>query len=256
MQIAASPLRTVWKGMPASGLRETDLYPPIKRLLEEQGYEVKSEIGAADVVALRDGDDPVVVELKTGFSLSLFHQAVDRQRVTDAVYIAVPLGAGQAFRQALHNNLGLCRRLGLGLMTVRTDDGLVQIHCDPAPYRPRRSKARRGRLLREFARRVGDPNSGGATRRGLMTAYRQDALRCVQLLHEHGPTKASEVAKRTGVEKARRLMADDHYGWFDRVRTGVYALSPKGVAALADYAEAIAALDGVAPARPSKASGR
>ena len=243
MRIAVSWFRTVWMGMAAPGLRETDLYRPIKRLLEEQGYEVKSEIGAADVLAVRAGDDPVVVELKTGFGLSLFHQAIDRQRLTDAVYISVPHGAGQAFQQALRNNLGLCRRLGLGLITVRADDDFVQIHCDPVPYRPRQSKARRGRLLQEFARRVGDPNSGGSTRRGLMTAYRQDALRCVQLLHEHGPTKGSEVATWTGVEKARRLMADDHYGWFDRVRTGVYALSPKGVAAVAEYAEAIAALD-------------
>ncbi|MEM7226032.1 MAG: DUF2161 family putative PD-(D/E)XK-type phosphodiesterase [Pseudomonadota bacterium] len=229
--------------MAAPALRETDLYPPVKRLLEGQGYEVKSEIGAADVVAVRGDEDPVVVELKTGFALSLFHQAIDRQRLTDLVYVAVPHGEGRAFRQALRNNLGLCRRLGLGLITVRSDDGLVQIHCDPAPYRPRKSKARRGRLLREFAKRVGDPNCGGATRRGLMTAYRQDALRCVRLLQEQGPTKASEVAKRTGVRKARRLMADDHYGWFDRVETGIYALSPKGVAALAEHAEAIAALE-------------
>ena len=256
MRIAGSWFRAVWIGMVASRRRETDLYPPIKRLLEEQGYEVKSEIGAADVVAVRDGGDPVVVELKTGFALSLFHQAIDRQQLTDAVYVTVSHGAGQAFGQALRNNLRLCRRLGLGLITVRAEDGLVQIHCDPTPYRPRQSKARRGRLLREFARRVGDPNSGGSTRRGLMTAYRQDALRCVQLLHEHGPTKASEVAKRTGVKEARRLMADDHYGWFDRVRTGVYALSSKGVAAVAEYADAISALGGMAPTDLSAIDGR
>ncbi len=250
MQIAGSWFRAVWMGMAASRLRETDLYPPVKRLLEGQGYEVKSEIGAADVVGVRDGDDPVVVELKTGFALSLFHQAIDRQRVTDAVYVTVPHGAGQAFQQALRNNLGLCRRLGLGLITVRLDDDFVQILCDPAPYRPRQSKARRGRLLQEFERRVGDPNSGGSTRRGLITGYRQDALKCVRLLHEHGPTKASEVAKKTGVEKAQRLMADDHYGWFDRVQTGVYALSPKGVAAVTDYAKAIAALGGSALTDP------
>ena len=238
--------------MPAPNLRETDLYPPVKRLLEGQGYVVKSEIGAADVVAIRDSDDPVIVELKTGFALSLFHQAIDRQRMTDVVYVAVPHGTGRKFRQSLRNNLALCRRLGLGLITVRADDGLVEIHCDPAPYQPRRSTARRGRLLREFARRVGDPNSGGATRRGLMTAYRQDALKCVRFLHEHGPTKASEVAKHTGVATARRLMADDHYGWFERVRIGVYALSPKGVGALTEYAEAVAALGSAAP----KATGR
>lgn len=224
-------------------IRETDLYPPIKRLLEGQGYAVKGEVGAADVVALREGDEPVIVELKTGFALSLFHQAVERQRLSDAVYVAVPHSPGKAFRQALRNNLALCRRLGLGLITVRLEDGHTQIHCDPAPYRPRRAKARRGRLLREFARRVGDPNAGGATRPGLMTAYRQDALRCAALLSANGPTKASVVAARTGVAAARRLMADDHYGWFERVATGIYALSPRGEAALGDHAQAIASLN-------------
>jgi hypothetical protein len=43
--------------MSAAKPRETELYPPVKALLEGQGYEVKSEIGAADVVAVRDGED-------------------------------------------------------------------------------------------------------------------------------------------------------------------------------------------------------
>ncbi len=38
--------------MAASGLRETDLYPPVKLLLEGQGYEVKGEIGAADAAPI------------------------------------------------------------------------------------------------------------------------------------------------------------------------------------------------------------
>ncbi len=222
--------------MAAPSIRETDLYPPIKLLLEGQGYEVKGEVGAADVVACRDGEDPVIVELKTGFSLSLFHQAIDRQNLINAVYIAVPHGQGRAFGKSVKNNRALCRRLGLGLITVRPKDGLVQIHVDPAAYKPRQSKRKKARLLKEFAKRVGDPNRGGATRQGLMTAYRQDALRCVKLLAEKGPTKAAEVAKASGVEQARRLMADDHYGWFERIQTGIYRLSPKGVQARADYA--------------------
>jgi len=193
-------------------------------------------VGAADVVAVRGAEDPVIVELKTGFSLSLFHQAVERQAITDAVYVAVPRGSGKAFQRAVRANRALCRRLGLGLMTVRLKDGLVEIHVDPAPYSPRKSKARKERLLKEFAKRVGDPNEGGATRTGLMTAYRQDALRCVKILSDHGPTKAALVARASQVEQARRLMADNHYGWFDRVATGIYALSPKGESAAADYA--------------------
>ena len=30
-------------------IRETDLYEPVKQLLEGQGYEVKGEVGSADV---------------------------------------------------------------------------------------------------------------------------------------------------------------------------------------------------------------
>jgi len=228
-------------------VRETDLYPSVKQLLEAQGYEVKSEVGAADIVAVRGDEDPVIVELKAGFSLSLFHQGVERQKLTDAVYLAVPRGNGQAFKRALLNNKMLCRRLGLGLMTIRLKDGFVEVHLDPAPYKPRQSKIRKTRLLREFSRLVGDPNTGGATRNGLMTAYRQDALRCVKVLHVCGPTKAAEVAKAANVDTARRLMADNHYGWFERVRTGIYTLSPKGYAAVDQYARELAVLS--APAK-------
>lgn len=223
-------------GMATSPVRETDLYAPIKLLLEGQGYQVKSEIGAADIVACRDDEEPVIVELKTGFSLSLFHQAIARQGLTDAVYVAVPHGSGRGFARSLKNNTAMCRRLGLGLITVRLKDGAVAVYADPAQYKPRKSRSKQVRLLREFAKRVGDPNKGGAIRQGLMTAYRQDALRCVRVLHERGPIRAMEVAKTSGVEKARRIMADDHYGWFERVRTGIYALSPRGEQAVLTYA--------------------
>jgi len=219
-----------------TSIRETELYEPVKRLLEVQGYAVKGEVGAADIVACRGGEPPVIVELKTGFALSLFHQGIERQTITDAVYVAVPRGAGGGFLKALKNNRALCRRLGLGLITVRLKDGFTEVHLDPAPYRPRKSASRKARLLREFARRVGDPNTGGATRTGLMTAYRQDALRCVRVLKDNGPTKAARVAEASGVETARRLMADDHYGWFERVSLGIYRLTPKGEQAVCDYA--------------------
>ena len=55
--------------------REQDIYPSVKALLTRQGYDVKGEVGAADVVARREGEPPVIVELKLRFSLSLFHQA-------------------------------------------------------------------------------------------------------------------------------------------------------------------------------------
>lgn len=212
--------------------RETDLYPPIKALLESQGYQVKSEIGAADVVALRGDDPPVIIELKLGFSLSLIHQCVARQSLSDDVYMAVAQGQTKGFAKAVKDNKSLARRLGLGLITVRLRDGHVQIHCDPAPFQPRKSKLRQSRLLREFARRSGDPNTGGQTRQGLMTAYRQDALKIAHYLKENGASKGAMVCAATGISTATRMMAQNHYGWFDRHARGIYRLSAQGHTAL------------------------
>jgi len=228
-------------------MKEADLYPPLKAFLEAQGYEVKAEIGACDIMALRAGDPPLVVEMKLGFNLSLVLQGVVRQALFDTVYLAVQ-APKKGWPARYKDIVALCRRLGLGLLVVTpgeaaADPGLVEAHLDPGPYLPRRNVARAGRLLREFQRRVGDPNQGGTTGIKRMTAYRQDALRCLASVAD-GPLKAAEVAKRAGVAKAATLMRADHYGWFDRVALGVYAVSPKGLAALGENADELARLGG------------
>ncbi|WP_299647960.1 DUF2161 domain-containing phosphodiesterase [uncultured Tateyamaria sp.] len=219
--------------------REIDLYPAVKAFLEGQGYVVKSEVGAADVVAMRGGEPPVIVELKLGFSLALVHQCVARMGVTDDVYMAVERGKGKRFQKAVKDMTRLCRRLGLGLMTVRLSDDLVQVHCDPGPYAPRKNAKRQGKLLKEFAARQGDPNDGGQTRVGLITAYRQDALKLAMYLYEAGASKGADVARETGVTRATTMMRDDHYGWFEKVEKGVYGLTPKGAEAVAGSGQAL-----------------
>ena len=217
-------------------MKETDLYQPVKDFLEGQGYEVKAEVGACDVLACRGEEDPVIVELKSGFSLSLFQQGIDRLRVSDAVYLAVPRKSGTAWRRSLTANVTLCRRLGLGLILVRLRDGHVEVRLDPGPYAPRKSKRRKDRLLREFARRDGDPNVGGATRTGLVTAYRQDAMRCAVHLAEHDVASGAEIAKATSVATATRILWTNHYGWFERRARGAYALTPLGRKAVEGFA--------------------
>lgn len=215
--------------------RESDLYAPVKAYLEARGYEVKGEVGAADLVARRGADDLLIVELKLRPSLSLYHQAIARLTVTDDVFIAVPKPSGRAARRLLRDNRVLCRRLGLGFITVR-EDGRVEVHCDPGPYAPRRNTTRRKTLLRDFDRLTGDPNDGGATRHGIVTAYRQDALRCAAYLAESGAEKGAIVARAARVPQATRLMRDNHYGWFERVETGIYALTAQGRQGLVDWA--------------------
>ncbi|MGJ8544326.1 MAG: DUF2161 domain-containing phosphodiesterase [Sulfitobacter sp.] len=213
--------------------RETDLYPAVKSYLEEQGYVVKSEVGAADIVALRGAEPPVVIELKLGFSLALFHQCVARLAVAEDVYMAVAHQPGKRFAKGLKDNVKLARRLGLGVITVRLRDNHLEVHCDPGPYAPRKSAVKQRRLLREFARRQGDPNDGGQTRAGLVTAYRQDALKCAVYLFELGASKGADVARAAQVPTATRIMRDNHYGWFERLEKGVYGLTPGGAEAVA-----------------------
>ena len=230
-------------------MKESDLYPAIKAYLEAQGYEVKAEVCACDVVGVRGDEAPVIVELKTGFTLALLLQGVDRLAVSDRVYLAFAVGEVVA-KNALWGKSKkeikkLCRRLGLGLISVQINqsrDDFVEVHLDPVPYVPRKNKKRQGRLLREFELRVGDPNEGGITRQTIITAYRQDALRCLKYLSHNGPTKLAELRAATGVMRAAGILQNDHYGWFERVERGVYHLTPKGATALEEFVEALADL--------------
>jgi hypothetical protein len=199
---------------------ETDLYLPVKRHLEAQGYTVKAEVKRCDVVAMRGEELPVIVELKQSLSLALLYQAVDRLAVADHVYIAV----ARPKRGVTVDATKLCRRLGLGLIVV-TSAGSVEVLADPVPYAPRPSLRRRGLLLKEFHARSGDPNVGGSTRTPLMTAYRQDAIKCLEFLKAHGPSRPRDVKSATKVDRAATILRSNVYAWFQKVERGVYALA-------------------------------
>jgi hypothetical protein len=64
-------------------MKESDLYQPLKRLLESQHYEVKEEVRDCDVLAVRGKEAPVVVELKDSLNLDVILQAVERLSLTD-----------------------------------------------------------------------------------------------------------------------------------------------------------------------------
>ena len=238
--------------------REEDLYAPVKRFLEGLGYEAKGEVRGCDVLAVRPGggaDPPVVVELKLTFTLGFVLQGLDRLAVTDLVYLAVPAGPSPSSptrRAALspaHPGVRrLCRRLGLGLLAVHAagsgpQEAWVEVVCDPGPPArrdlPRRNKARAALLLGEHARRRDDPNrGGGAGGTPLLTAYRQEALRCATLLRQHGGGPLSVALLREGAEapNAARILYRNVYGWFEPVGRGLYRITEEGVRGLATFA--------------------
>ena len=222
--------------------RESDLYPAVKAFLEGQGYHVKGEIRGCDVVATRGAEPPLIVELKLAFNLALLLQGVDRLALTDRVYLAVSrphsrrAAGAVVYRRDVRK---LCRRLGLGLMMVGSAPCPdVEVLLDPIPYRPRRHGKRVRLLLGEHARREGDPNRGGVTKTPIVTAYRQEALRCALLIERGGP-RSPKALRQTGVApNASRILGRDVYGWFCRVERGIYCLSERARADIARFAAA------------------
>jgi hypothetical protein len=84
-------------------------------------------------------------------------------------------------------------------------------------------------LLREHARRLGDPSPGGVTRQPIMTAYRQQALACVYALAS-GPARVREL--RAAAPDAGKILLRNVYGWFERTERSTYRLTPVGETAL------------------------
>ena len=206
---------------------ETALYLPVKRFLERLGFDVKGEVRGCDVVATK-GDAPLVVvtELKLSFTLELVLQGVDRTAAADEIWLAVQTSSrGREHDSRVRK---LCRLLGFGLLGV-SRTGRVDVLVEPAPWRPRRDKARRSQLVDEHRRRLGDPVMGGGTRKPIMTAYRQQALICAAALAQ-GPRRVREL--KAAVPDAPKILLNNVYGWFVRVERGVYALAEPGRAAL------------------------
>ena len=191
---------------------------------------MKGEIGGCDVLAIRDGEPPLLVicELKQRFNLELVLQGVDRATACDEVWLAARVSARGAGRESDARFRNLCRRLGFGLLGV-ADNDTVEVIVSPEAPQPRREPKRRSRLIAEHRKRKGDPALGGSTRAPIMTAYRQQALACASELAD-GPRKVRELRERC--PDVGKIMLNNVYGWFERADRGIYGLTEAGHAAL------------------------
>jgi hypothetical protein len=221
--------------------KETDLYPPVKSWLEGLGYTVRGEAAGCDVAALH-GDELIAVELKASLSLKLLSQAVERQESCDGVYLAVP-AAGSSYPPNFRAHLKLIKRLELGLLLVRflSRRTRVELVCHPGSRERRRNGRRRAAILRELSGRSGDHTPGG-TRGQVVTAYREEALVLALMLREHGELSPAACRTLGATGKAAAVLRDNHYGWFERVRRGIYRLDGAGLNALEAYSDVVDAI--------------
>jgi len=219
-------------------IKESELYNPIKIYLEKQGYIIRGEVQECDLVALK-GDEMIIVELKTRVTVDLLIQASLRKDICDSVYIAVPLIQGKKALPKARGLKNLLRKLEVGLILVRfmKTRTRVEILLHPGVYEKRVRRGKKTSILREINGRYGEFHKGGIpTTEERISAYKQESIRiAIQLrdMQEASPKVLREKSLRP--DKVQPILSQNHYGWFDRVRKGIYTLNPAGVTALKRY---------------------
>ena len=217
-------------------MKETDLYKPVKELLIRCGFEVFSEVRKCDVVA-RKGDETIIVELKLRPNLPLLVQAVDRQRLVDAVFVALPEIMNRTRRGFPRGTVRLLRLLRIGLILVDSSSTpwTARIMFNPTPYKPRANKRGRSLLLKEIDSRSGDYNVGGSVKTKIMTAYREKSLYIAVCLDRLGSLTTKQIRELKADTNSTRILYNNHYGWFKRLGKAYYEISDKGKKELDKY---------------------
>ncbi len=222
-------------------LKEADLYKPIQKYFVREGYEVYGEVKDCDIAVVRE-DELLIIELKLNLSVDLLIQATKRQRLSDLVYIAIPKPKKYKPRSKRWTDIcQLVRRLELGLILVSLSGNRnkTEIIFDPKPFNRRKNlghnKRKRDAILKEIDGRSADFNIGGSNRTKIITAYRENCIQIACYLEHTGELSPKLLGQMgTGI-KTSSILTKNYYGWFDRLRRGVYVISEKGKQEVKEY---------------------
>lgn len=208
-------------------MKEIDMYKPLKKFLESNGYLVHSEVENVDVMAQKD-DELLIVEMKTTFNLQLIYQLIERLKIADKVYAYIPLGKGGRWPKSYKRMCGLLKRLGCGLLTLdQHTRKQVVLEFEPTEFSSRKNYTKKKLAIDEFQARSVDLNQGGSTRELLFTAYKEKAIRIAMYLFENGASSISEIKENLEIDKTVNILNKNYLRWFERTTRGVYQLTPE-----------------------------
>ena len=220
---------------------ERAMFPVIKAELKRRGFEVQAEVNDVDIVAMKN-KTPLIVEMKQAFSTTLIYQGIKRMAMSDYVYLAIPKPTDKVLKSRnFKEKKAIVRYVGLGLMLVDVEKSHVTYILDPATRAPAKDKRRTRKMNEEFALRKTALNEGGVAKTKIITAYRELALRILDCMRDE-PQPIKALVEATGDVKTARILQDNHYGWFRRVKRGVYRTTKAGDEALNLYADVLDAL--------------
>ncbi len=213
-------------------MEEKELYLPVKQLLESKGYHVKAEVKDIDVFGVKE-HHTIAVELKTQVSLKLIYQAIERQKLCDKVYIALPKSAFKSHQANIRQFVYLLKRLDIGLIKVSDDQAILFMESDGFDImRSKKQSTRKKKaVLKEFSLRESDENVGGMKGKK-MTHYREKVLKIAQYLYEFKEKSPKEIKAFTGVMDTPTILQKNYYLWFKKVDRGIYTLSLMGIQAV------------------------
>lgn len=205
-------------------MKETELYNPVKEFLEKLGFSVKGEIGEVDVFAM-NGEISIAVELKLNISLKLIYQAIQRQKIADYVYIAVPKRAIKSHKNNYKSLKLLLKRLSIGLIIV--EQSLIKVVIEARDYDLAISKnksKKKTKILKEFTNRKNTLNIGGSNGKKI-TAYREKVIKIALIMQDNEIYSPLFLRKKTEIVETAAILQKNYYKWFIRVKRGQYVLS-------------------------------
>ena len=211
-----------------SEFKESDMYEPVVKMLEEMGYSVRGEVKSCDITAAKDGEI-IVIEMKKSFTMKLVYQIIDRQTFAKNVYACIPRS-----EKMPNDMMRLLKRLDAGLITVALDSPLkfAQIVFEPSGMKKITNRQKKKAVEKEAISRTADLNTGGAARVKLVTAYREKSIELLCLCNKMGKLSKNDLITAGFEEKAYSILYMNYYRWFKKEGRAVYSVSNEGKNAL------------------------
>ncbi len=204
---------------------EKDLFPIVKKYFEGLDYKVNAEVKDCDVVLTKD-NIITVVELKINLNITAVYQALDRQKITDSVYIAIQKPKRYSTKE-LSKMKNLLKRLNIGFILIDIKNDTLQIILEPTIGKQKNNKLTK-KIAKEIEGRTLDTNIGGTTQVKQMTAYKDFSIKLACFMEHYSIVNHSFLKKNFGIENSYHVMYNNFYGYYTKYGNGDFGLSHKG----------------------------
>ncbi|MFV0503721.1 MAG: DUF2161 family putative PD-(D/E)XK-type phosphodiesterase [Lachnospirales bacterium] len=176
--------------------KESDMYIPVKKYFQKQGYEIHGEVLDCDMTATKD-DELIIIEFKLSFNVTLIFQGIDRQKYTNLVYLCIPKPEGKRLvgYRKLQKIKKVCTPLGFGLITYDVKNKEIIVHNKPNFKEPTK-KFYFDKIMKEINGRTMDLNTGGTTGVKINTAYKELRFTLIFLLERDGMSTAKVLRNK------------------------------------------------------------